>query len=361
MVILRHSELNQKHQHKGMEENKNKPASDEIDIREFLLSIRDGIAKFLNWIFKTFLMLLIFLRNFVVARFKFLMLGGIVGGLLGFGFYSLQSPSYETGITIRSTYLRGLYFNAEVEKLNEYCKNKSYDLLSAELNIPEESLDFIKGFESKNVNNYYNIYSFYTATENLDSVKLAAELGSNLFVITAEVNVESEDATPNLTELEKGLVHYFENNVYINRLYNTELTRLQSRKKKLESELANLDSLKTIIKEKLKKNELTSAASLEISVRENKNDDIVSNPLSIFDQDYKFFQELQQVNTELALLEKVQVVNGFNGVKLNRRAFLIKSVVYGGFYGGVVTIAIFLLLAVNHYLTNEEKKMAAEK
>ncbi|MBX2840359.1 MAG: hypothetical protein KTR26_01210, partial [Flammeovirgaceae bacterium] len=113
-----------------MDPNSQKYPDDEISVSELFNSIGKGISNFCNGLINLILKGIIHLRRFILLRFKFLLLGTIIGGAYGLYLFYSSKPTYKTTAIVESNYLKGYYFINEIDRLSNYCRENNYELLS---------------------------------------------------------------------------------------------------------------------------------------------------------------------------------------------------------------------------------------
>ncbi len=329
-----------------MEKNK-----DEIEVRELFSAIREFFLGIVTGIFNFLINSIIYLKKFIKKNFLYLIIGGAIGGGIGIYLALKSSPVYETNLTISSPYLKGYNFIYEIEKLDDYFKEKNYEVIANILSVPEEEVKPIRGIYAETYANYYNIYERYGEIEKKDSLMVASEMNASMFII--KINLTSK--IKNITKLEQWIVNYLANNKILKKNYEIRRDQLAAAEQKLFNELQSLDSLKAGVNNRIiNGSKLDSGSgSVEISLQGEK--DVLRNPIEIYDEGLKLFNELQSVQRDMRLLQEVSVINGAKSIKENKSRYLIKNTFYGAVMGFLFTCLVILISIFNKYLVNIEK------
>ncbi|WP_020530685.1 hypothetical protein [Flexithrix dorotheae] len=343
-----------------MDSNSQKYPEDEISISELFQSIGKGISNLFNGLINFFLKAIIHLRRFILLRFKFLLIGTIIGGAYGLYLFYSSKPTYETTAVVESKYLKGYFFINEIDRLSNYCKENNYELLANLLNVDIEVVKPLNGFSISTFDTYYQTFERYGDIKKLDSLKVASEKYSDTFVLTASIK-GGKSATKaenfDLKILEQGLKYYFSNNPIIEKKFKVEKNLMLERKSKIENQLASIDSLKSIIKDKLVNDAiLPNKSTLEVSLNTEKKD-VVNNPLGVYSTDYQYYMQLEEVSRSLDLIEKFEFINSFSEVKVNRRAFLLDNVTYNAILGFSIVCVFYLIVHFNGYIKRKDEEI----
>lgn len=324
---------------------------DEIELGELFSALKNFLKSIISGIHNFFVFSLVYLKRFVKSHYIILIISSVIGGFIS-GFISYKSsPTYETNLTLHSPFLTGYNFIYEIEKLNEYFLEKNYEVLGSIIGISEEELKSVKAVFAETYDNYYNIYERFGEIKKKDSLMVAAEMNALLFVVKINLTSKIND----VKKIESWLVRYLSENQMLNKRYLAHKTQLLASENKLIRELENLDSLKAGVNRKIISTSPLKQASntLEISLQDEK--DILKNPMEIYEEDLKLFYNLQSVQKEINLLEKVSVINGAKSIKENKSVYLIKNIIYGVFFGFSITSLVLILSIFNRYLVKIEK------
>ncbi|UZR94355.1 hypothetical protein [Chondrinema litorale] len=324
---------------------------DEVDITSLLKFLYRAVASFFKGIFEIIIIFLIICRKFIIRKKVYLLIGVILGGIIGLLLSNAVPPVYQTSLTVESKFLKGYDFIYEINKLNDYFKEKNYQVVSDIFDAPINNVQSIKEISAESYYSHYNIFEKYGDIEKVDSLRTAEEMNATLFIIELELNENNVI----ISNIENWIINYLNTNSTLNKNYNVEKNILINSKEKILSELSSLDTLKKGINRKLlSENNSKNSSSLEISLK--NDEDILRNPLEIYESDLDFFMHLQRIEKNLNLLEKITVINGVKSVKGNKINHLKKNVLLGSFIGLLIVISIYILISINKYLISFEKK-----
>src|SRR5688572_22342676 len=115
----------------------------EVDIAKILTYIGNGLVNFFKAISRFF----IFVLDTFYRNLKLVGLLGLLGGLLGLGYYFYERPYYESQMTLGSTHYRGQLIKNSMENLNLLCQEGNYKNLSRILNISQSQAKGLKKIE----------------------------------------------------------------------------------------------------------------------------------------------------------------------------------------------------------------------
>ena len=338
-----------------MEKSKNQEQlKDEIDLTALIKFFFNGIVNLLNNVFLLLIKLLIVTRKFIIKRILFLVIAIVVGGILGYIYGKFTSPLSETSLTIESPFLKGYDFIYEIEKLNEYFIDKNYDRIVNLFEASEEEILPIKSIVAKTYLEHYDIFEKYGEIAKSDSLKVAREMNSSLFII----NIKLSENDIVISKIETWLKNYLSNNKVLVKSFNARRNVLLHTKEKLLIELSSIDSLKKGVNKRILSNNILknqSPSSLEISVQDEK--DIFKNPINLYEKDLALFTQLQNIQRELSLLEEVTIINGVKSIKENKEEYVKSKVIWGLLIGFLSVCFIFLMLALNDFIIEFEKKL----
>ena len=89
---------------------------------------------------------------------------------------------------------------------------------------------------------------------------------------------------------------------------------------------------------------------LDISIKESDN--LLENTVNVYDRGWEAFNQLQQVERQTSLIEKITIVNGIKLIKENQKEFIVSNIINGGYLGIIVFLIIYLLIIFNRFLIN---------
>ncbi len=331
---------------------------DEIDVFGLLGMLWKKAGSTLNQLGFFLLLGMAKLRGFLLKNFGKLLGAGMAGLLfaLALAWTSTLKPDFKSSAVVHSEFLRGYNFTTEIEKLNDYCKEGNYTVLSQLFKLPEDQVHMLKGVASEP---FRGQVTANPESPYYDSLVQVVNATTNRFVVTIHLKTER----PDVKAIQAGLLEYLKNNPDLKRQYSMHRRALELTRNKITAELNNFDSLKVLIQKSLLLNDINNPsrarASLDISVRENKN--ILNDPLAVYEKDFSYFEDLVAIENELMYGEEVQLVSEFGEVKSNNIAHLVKYMINGGLIGTGLFILLYLLLRLNKFLGSFEMKHARKQ
>ncbi|MBL6449848.1 hypothetical protein JMN32_26285 [Fulvivirga sp. 29W222] len=248
--------------------------NDEIDLTELLVRIKNVLFK--NKITITLLTL--------------------VGLLLGFGYYSLKPPVYESEVVVRAAILNQALIEVINDNLTQLIKENNHKALADRFNISVEFSGEIKSVEIRPADKLADKrldYAFYV---------VKVESGSN----------------DHWSELEQGVFYYLSNNPYVKRRIELKAKQYKDFIDKLDFEISQIDTLK--------KN-LYKSQSL------GKDNVIMMNPGEVYTALLELIQQKQRLEEDLAFNQAIEVVEDFDTYKRPVSPKLGISIAVGGLLG----------------------------
>lgn len=341
-----------------MDENKPKnQSSDEIDLSQVFKWIGNGFRNFGNSILRS----LAGIRSLFFENKKFFGLVIIAGLTIG-GLYSelLSKKYYKSSMILSCDYLNRRIVESTIEKLNLLCGEVEREGLAKELNIPISKAKNILKFESKPFVSEEDIVEMEVLKEQLNNVAEAKKDVVKKVIGKLEVDNKSAfqismlitdpDAVNNL---DSAIVNYLKSGDYVKRRIEITKSVLLQKKAKLIQESKRLDSLKSVL--------FRSFDNMSKQSKQGSNNVILSekpltDPLSVFNQDIAFYDQILAIDRSLYLQPDFEVIDGFTSFKEPESASLPKILVIS-FLVSLLTGYLFLgLYKFDRYLAKLSKE-----
>jgi hypothetical protein len=333
-------------------------SSDEIDLRELFRSIGD----FFSNIGLSVLRSLVTFRR-ITLKFSFLIIAFvIIGGILGGLTRVVIAPYFESSMVIRSSYYNPELMDNMILKLDELSKEENQSILAKTLGIDTSIATGIVGFNfvpfvSEEDKIGLEVFKERLRNEIDDESKVESIINQletqNRSTFKIFVKALTNDVFP---IIEEKLPNYLRNSNFIKRRLEIREQNLKAKKQKLLTEQSKLDSLKIVIFDNLQE--------LGKQKRDGSNNVILSeaqvvNPLSVFTQDMNFYDEVQAIDQELYLQPHFEVIDGFVQFNTPASTGTQGRVAIGMAIGLGVAYVVILLIGINRYLVEFEKKNMA--
>lgn len=245
-------------------------ASDEIDLS--LLALR--IVRALQRNFKLFVGIV------------------LLGTLLGVLYYRSVTPVYNTSMVATSRVLTFNQMENLIKVLNNLAAEGNYTLLAKKMNV---SLPVAKSISQVKTVVVEEEVKHITDT---DDKTLAFRRNLALANNVSEI-VLSTTNNQQLDSIQAGLLFYLESNPFVEKRKTIQKQNLERMQSQLLQEVIKLDSLRLSV------NKLISQASA------NNSTTIITEPSSINTDLVELYEKEMDVRTELALIDNVQVIQGF--------------------------------------------------
>ncbi len=209
------------------------------------------------------------------ALFLFSLIAGLLGGLLA---YYLLPPAYKTSMIADSRVLGSPEIISMVDSWDNLLRKKEYEALATKLKLSSSILTKVKSLEAE-----------------LNNKSLSGSDPNNgPFVINAVVTDNSI-----LDTLEQAIVSNIQSNEYVKRRINRELRNLDSLKKQIEYQIADLNEVKTSVRKLLQPGERVTTNAF------------VADPGSISVQILSLFAQKQGIEDRIQFIDEIQVIDGF--------------------------------------------------
>ncbi|MEM7550360.1 MAG: hypothetical protein AAF363_11825 [Bacteroidota bacterium] len=329
--------------------------NDEIDLRELFAAI----GRFFNRIGRSFLNLIVSIKNASKKYVLIILISGLLGLLGGSSVKFLFDPYYESSMLLRSVHLNLELMENAVDKLDQLSFERSHDELARVLNINEDKAKQIRSFSVEAFVSEEQIIELETLKESLKSdIKDEKKLELLMEQVKMEkqdifkITVQTYDAVL-LNDFTEPLSLYLKNKPYVQKRLEIENKNRLSKKNKIARDRQKLDSLKAVLFQNISK--------FSDKRREGSNNVILSesffvNPLSVFKEDLDLLEQEQEIDEELYLNPDFEVIDEFTQYTRPASPGLIENAFYGLLYGLGVAYLIIFLLSFNTYLKDFEAK-----
>jgi hypothetical protein len=284
-------------------------------------------------------------------------IGGIVAGV--YGFYG-RKQFYESTMILSSNYLNLRIVESSMDKLNLLAEEKPKNGLAKELGIPLEIAEDILELSAKPFIPEAEVLDIEILREQLKSLQADKKNEKLVEGVVQRLEIENRHAfqitlqmlRPSSTKaIQDALVNYFKNNDYIKRRIDITRQNALAKRDKLVSESKKLDSLKLVI--------FSNYKSMAEQSRQGSNnvilsDRAVTNPIDVYTEDIKIYNEIQAIDRQLYLQPDFEVVDGFTEFS-EPASDSITKVVLIGIVTGIGAFYLFIaLVAFNEYLKKFE-------
>ncbi|MEM9391658.1 MAG: Wzz/FepE/Etk N-terminal domain-containing protein [Bacteroidota bacterium] len=268
-------------------------SSDEIDLGELLLKLTQIIS-----------------RNRVM-----IILLSIVGTGAGAFYYSIKAPVYESSMMLRSDILTEAYSETLTDNLKKLIDERSYELLATKLSITPEQAAQLVDIKVESIE---------------DSSGPEGAVKNFIFLISVETKDNSI-----LSDLQIGIISFLENNEFVKRRIDLRRERYKALISEMKSEANELDSLKKQINKGL----INSGSNL-----------VLLDPSKIYEQALKTYKEELSLQSSLALIESIQLIEDFTAFNRPMRPRLVPSLISGLGIALLLAIGLILFIETRNYL-----------
>lgn len=305
---------------KGLTEQiKQVTQSDEIDLRALWATFVGFLRKAIKVAIKRGIILAIFL---------------LAGGVWGYYRHQTSAPVYKTRMLIDAKVTDYSILSGLIGTLQDLADEQNYAGIESVLSIKP---DVAKTIISVKAVDKLVVFKDLSAQQNKEfktkekDQKSAKERDKEIFQLKGqkfaiEVSLNNNN---NFPALEKALTSYLRDNEYIKKRVELKKEFLTQKKAKISKEIGDLDSLKKNIS--------------NIFTRKNQNIQI-TDPGTIsklYRESVKLREEELKIDTTLALIDNIQVVEGF--VKFNTPSVKVTKRIKVGLY---ISFALWLMLVL---------------
>lgn len=338
-----------------MENQQKQVQSDEIDlgqmfarIGDFLKNIGLGLIKFLAR-----------LRNIPLKNKSLFILLVLAGGVLGYLYSSLlKKKFYDSSMILSSEYLNKRIVDNSISKLNLLAGEETSKGLSKVLGISDSLAKNIVKFEARPFVAERELIEIEVLKEQLKSAQLKNQ--TVIDQVIKRIEIENQHAfeftvrtfNPTVVKpLQDALVNYFKNNEYTKKRIQITHENLIAKKNKLKRESLKLDSLKKVIFSNYK---TMAEQSRQGSNNVILSDKAVTNPIEIYSEDLKLYDQLQSIERSIFIQPDFEVVDGFTEFNEPASASKVKIIATGMLSGFILGYIIVALRRFDKYLSTVE-------
>lgn len=272
-------------------------------------------------------MLILFFRiisfvNFVVRKWKFMLLSGLILGIvLGYVYYSTKPSFYNVSMVVVYNELTKKTYAEILDQLDRLTTTGSKEELARELKISRETAGSILSINSKNINN--------EPLRNDTSSKTKQPFK----IILALANNKLDDS------LQTAIINYINNSPYLKKVKEDQRKNFLNKISFIDRELEKLDSLK---------NEYTRfLASSKISATFYNN---AFNPTDIYVHSSQLVNQKESMLTSMNIDgTAVSVIDGFKITSSPQSASILKYLL------GIGGIGLFAGLILGLFLETKKK------
>ncbi len=305
-------------------EEKQRPAhTDEVDVAQFFRWIGRGFSN----LGQSIIAGIAGLRN-EFHRNRVFFTGIIILGLLLGTLYSvaLKKDYYKTSMVLSCDYLNTQILQNTIDKFNLLAREKGRAGLQEVLRIDSVTAQNIQEFQFKPFVSEDDVVEMEVLREQLNNVteqkrELVNKVIDRLEIDNKnayEISVYVYD--PDIVKpLEKALVEYFRTSTYIRNRIEDNKRRLEEKRDKLRAELRKLDSLKIVMLQNYQALAQKGRGSNNVVVGAEEG---FMNPVQVFTTDLQIYEQLQGVETKLALTPDFEIVDGFTSFQRPESASL---------------------------------------
>ena len=327
---------------------------DEIDLRKLF----QAIGRFFINIGHGIINLILSVRR-ATLRYKILLISAIILGIIaGVTFNKVSKPYYKTSLLLNSSYLNAKLVENSIDKLNLLGEEEVKDGLAKTLNIDFAVAENIIEFEFTPFVSENDIVEIELLKQKLETFEIDQE---EIDKIIRQIEIENKNTfliTVQLYDvgiidnLQEALVGYFKNNPYVANRIRTNKVRQEQLIEKLTGDVALLDSLKGSYNLNLK---VQASSTKEASNNVYLGESGAVNPISVYSQGVRLFEQLQANKRSYELGSDFELVDGFTTFSKPESPGLLKSaVILGGIFLGLAYLLI-IFIEVNKYLNRIEE------
>lgn len=336
------------------------PQSDEIDLREVFKAIGNFFAK----VGRGFINAVLAIKR-ATRSYRILIVASVLV-FIGIGIYwhTIGKEYFSSSMVIESEYYDMDLMEGAISELDALAEQEAYESLAGNLGISAKEAENVRSLHveailSKDDQMVADVFLKSLETSEIpmeDLLVLRDRVLGNNYKYKITVEVFSNDLLQNL---EKGILFYLQNNEYVEKRTEIQVANLQALKTKLQEERQKLDGLKAIIVEsflQIKENSRTGSNNVILGAAETATD-----PLSVYREDIKMYNEELVINRQLALIENVEVIKSFTAFKQPANFSLIEVGLLSALIGLAAAYILVILLEINKALNRYEQEQNAKK
>lgn len=334
--------------------------NDEIDLRDIFSYIGNIIKSIGNSILGTILGI----RAVTLRYFKLVFTLGLLGGIGGIALFFVETPVYYSEMILRSSVFGGDLLENSVEELSELAGNANYKELSKQLGISEAEAEMISEFTYTPFVNEDELIEMEilkaTLKDDLEDPGSARKVieafqTNNRTVYRIGVSVYNNEV---LAVLDSGFYNYLAKKPYVQKREEIDESNLRREKANLLKNVEAMDSLKEIFTDSyVKMVESLGKGSNNVILAESG----VKSPLPVYDKILELNHQIRQIDRELYLKTRLEILDGFTPFDKPANLGPIKKGIIGGLVGLVLAYLIIMFVETNRYLARKaaERESAA--
>jgi LPS O-antigen subunit length determinant protein (WzzB/FepE family) len=234
--------------------------------------------------------------NVIRANFWVIVLFFCLGTALGVGYYYSSSKVYESTMVISSNILTRSYSENLVDRLTRHRRESNFVAVMSLLGVSETTAKSIADIDIKNIS-------------KADDLKDPGNFIITAYVLDQEV----------LPELQKGLIHYIENNEYVKIRVEQNRNYLKQTLAKIEQEIKDMEEFKQ---------KIVSGAFFQIA-----KGNVMFDPTTVNSKILELTKERINLQNSIALSNSVQVIEGFSKFQRPTSPKLSVSMIAGSLVG----------------------------
>jgi hypothetical protein len=216
---------------------------------------------------------------------------------------------------LTSSTLTNDYCSDQIENLELIIQDRTPELLAKKLNISIADASAIRSLEFDN---------YDEQLKKLYKDKDTVVLGRPFRIITIAYNNTVFDT------LQKALVSYLEHNEYALKRKNIKLMNLQLMKSKIDVQLKQIDSLKSVVTANL-----TPRGSVSGFVFGQPID-----PVNVYKQEIDLVKDKLEIDKEISLIDNIQVVQDYSPREVPDNPKLKKLMIAGFLFFGFLSLLV---------------------
>ena len=343
-----------------------KSNEEEIDLGQLFSLIGKGfsnIFRFIGSIFSTMFRWAMYWVIFIKKHLLVLLAATILGYSLGWIYkHYIEIPVYESSMTVQPNFGSTMQLYKNIDYYQSLVYLKDYKRLATSLNISEEEAKNLKKFRVEPyTNENETLLAFKRFVSNLDST-IVNKIDYKKFIQNQPtesfkfhiVTVESKDKYI-FGKLRSPIISSIIRNDYYNQVKTTSYANLMSRKKAIEANMGELDTLRTLYKKVMlaESKKEVNGTSIYLGNTAKDNKEVV-----VFDKYMRMNQALIDVNKQLTEEnEVINVVSSFNPVGKRLGGLKRNYPLLGGVFGFLLTIIFLSGKLINNMIVKYEKEL----
>ena len=338
-------------------------SEEEIDLGSLFVIIGKGFTKFFNFIgsifkglFHAFIVVLLFLRNNIVA----LAIAGIVGGGIG-AFLESKSPDlYGSEMLVKPNYKSSKLLYSNINFYNDLMKQKDTVSLEETFGITKEEAGSLKEITVEPIISEYDIVNSYDEfVTEVDTTTIKSyeyeEFKTSFTELDYKIHrIEVLSEKNNVfSKLEKTIILSIENNTYFNRLKTHTYNSINTTDALIKNNISQIDSLqKTIILATIAASEKsTSGTNIDLGSQNSKPKEV-----ELLETNRSLIRDLQDIVEDQSEKNVVlNVVSSFKPIGYKIGGITKNNIFLLGVLSVLLMIFILLLKQLNTYLSNYKK------